>query len=70
MHLVDDLIRRWREAGISVLVASHATDRLQPLMDATIRLEGGLVTEIEGRGVSVNLAPAPVTEPTLAEARR
>jgi heme exporter protein A len=60
MQLVDDLIRRWREAGITVLVASHATDRITPLIDGHIRLDGGLVTAIDGDGVSLNATPNPL----------
>ncbi len=59
MALVDDLIRRWHDAGITVLVASHAAERLAPLLDGRIRLDGGLVTAIEGDGVTLNDTPAP-----------
>ncbi len=66
MALVDDLLRRWREAGITVLVASHAVDRLAPLVDGTVRLEGGLVSAIEGSGVTLNLAPTRIGAPAIA----
>ena len=70
MHLVDDLIRRWREAGITVLVASHAIERLEPLLDGRIRLDGGLVAAIEGEGVSLNPAPNRLGGPAVAGASR
>ncbi|HET8587066.1 MAG TPA: heme ABC exporter ATP-binding protein CcmA [Candidatus Limnocylindria bacterium] len=69
MQLVDRLIRRWRDAGITVLVASHATQRMQRLLDGAVRLEGGLVTEIAGDGVSLNPVPAATAQPTLSEAQ-
>jgi heme exporter protein A len=69
MRLVDDLIRRWREAGISVLVASHQVERLRPLLDGAVRLEGGLVAEIAGAGVSLNDEAGTAAEPALAAAR-
>ena len=68
MTLVDDLIRRWHEAGITVLVASHAAERVAPLLDGRIRLDGGLVTAIEGSGVTINDPPARATRPVPAGA--
>jgi heme exporter protein A len=70
MHLVDDLIRRWREAGITVLVASHAIERLEPLLDGRIRLDGGLVAAIDGDGVSLNPAPNRLGGPAVVGASR
>jgi heme exporter protein A len=70
MHLVDGLIRRWREAGITVLVASHATERLEPLMDGSVRLESGVVSDIAGDGVSLNPVAPRAAQPTLFEATR
>lgn len=52
MDLVDELLAAWREVGVTVLVASHAVDRLTPHADATLRLHAGVVAELEGRGVS------------------
>jgi heme ABC exporter ATP-binding subunit CcmA len=70
MHLVDELIGRWREAGITVLVASHAIERVMPLLDGSVRLDAGLIAAIEGDGVAHNTAPNPYATPvTLGAAR-
>jgi ABC-type multidrug transport system ATPase subunit len=52
MAIVDHLLVAWREAGVSVLLASHATDRLAPLLDGRIVLERGLVAAVSGEGVT------------------
>ena len=52
MAIVDALLGAWREAGVTVLIASHATDRLAPLLDGTVLLERGVVAAIGGEGVS------------------
>jgi heme exporter protein A len=62
MEIVDQLLVAWREAGVSVLIASHATDRLAPLLDGRVVLERGLVAAVSGEGV----ASVP---PTLPDAR-
>ena len=70
MRLVDDLIGRWREARITVLVASHAIERIDSLLDGSVRLDAGLVASIEGEGVSHNPAPGTLGAPaTLGAAR-
>jgi heme exporter protein A len=56
MELVDRLIGLWHEAGVTVMVASHQADRITSMADGTVRLEGGLVAEVSGAGVS----PGPV----------
>jgi ABC-type Mn2+/Zn2+ transport system ATPase subunit len=67
---VDELIGRWREAGITVLVASHAIERVMPLLDGSVRLDAGLIAAIEGDGVAHNTAPNPYATPvTLGAAR-
>ncbi len=58
MRLVDELIRRWQAAGISVLVASHAVERVMPLLDGSVRLDGGVVADVAGEGISA-VAPPP-----------
>jgi heme exporter protein A len=65
MGLVDELLGAWREVGVAVLVASHATDRLTPLLDGQLHLERGLVAEVRGQGVSAQ-APSPVSGPRPA----
>ncbi len=52
MELVDRLIGLWHEAGVTVMVASHQADRITSMADGTVRLEGGLVAEVSGAGVS------------------
>jgi heme exporter protein A len=52
MALADRLIGLWKEAGVTVIVASHQADRVASLADATVRLEGGLLAEVSGAGVS------------------
>ncbi|MEP6807023.1 MAG: heme ABC exporter ATP-binding protein CcmA [Chloroflexota bacterium] len=52
MAMVDRLIGLWHEAGVTVMVASHQADRVASLADATVRLDGGLVAEVSGTGIS------------------
>jgi heme exporter protein A len=65
MALVDRLLARWREAAVTVLVASHQADRVTRLADGWARLDGGLLLEVGGSGVSIGAGqaiglPAPV----------
>jgi heme exporter protein A len=55
MTLVDTLIGRWRAAGTTVLVASHQAERVVALADGWARLDGGMLVETGGNGVT----PAP-----------
>src|SRR3990170_2194463 len=41
--LVDDLLVAWHEVGVTVLIASHSTERFDPLLDGRVTLERGLV---------------------------
>ena len=62
MALVDRLIGLWNEAGVTVVVASHQAERVTSLADASVRLEGGLLAEVSGVGVSagpVGASPRP-----------
>jgi heme exporter protein A len=62
MALVDRLLGRWREAGVTVLVASHQAERVTRLADGWARLDGGLLVEVGGEGVSATLpgrSPSP-----------
>ena len=69
IDLVDRLLTAWREAGVSVVVASHSVDRLARRIDARVRLERGLVTEVSGDGVTW-APPAPIPTPRPAVATR
>ena len=51
MELVDQLLVAWREVGVTVLIASHSTERFEALLDGRVTLERGLVLEVSGRGV-------------------
>jgi heme exporter protein A len=64
--LVDRMLETWRSGGTTVLVATHQSDRIARLADGWARLEGGLLVEVGGAGVSVP-APTPVaaTEPAV-----
>jgi heme exporter protein A len=63
MALVDQLLAAWHEVGVTVLVASHATERMAPMLDASVVLDRGLVAAVSGTGVSS-------TPPTLPTAPR
>jgi heme exporter protein A len=51
MGLVEQLLAAWKEMGVTVLVASHSTDRLESHLDARVVLDRGLVAEVTGDGV-------------------
>ena len=58
MRLVDQLLVAWREEGVTVLIAAHATERLEAAIDGQVVLARGLVEAVSGTGVtSVPLAP-------------
>jgi heme exporter protein A len=59
MALVDDLLGEWRDAGATVLVATHAEDRLTARLDGWARLEHGLLVEVGGTGLTGQIR-APV----------
>lgn len=66
MALVDALLERWHANGVTVLVASHQSDRLLRLADGWARLDGGLLVETGGTGVrelpaTARPQPAPAT---------
>ncbi|HEX7068559.1 MAG TPA: heme ABC exporter ATP-binding protein CcmA [Candidatus Limnocylindria bacterium] len=63
MGLIEALLGAWREVGVTVLIASHATERLEPFLDGRVVLERGLVADVSGDGVSS-------TPPTLPATRR
>ena len=70
MDIVDQLVVAWREAGVSVLIASHATDRLAPLLDGRVVLERGLVAAVSGEGVASVLPALPDVRVGAVEAAR
>jgi heme exporter protein A len=69
MALVDRLLRRWHDAGTSVLVASHQADRVTALADGWARLDRGLLIEVGGAGIIAEPAwTPPSAEPISASA--
>jgi ABC-type multidrug transport system ATPase subunit len=62
MALVDDLTAGWKASGVTVLVASHQADRVTRLADGWARLDGGLLLETGGSGVT-EMTPATVGRP-------
>ena len=63
MGLVDQLLGAWREVGVTVLVASHSTERFDAILDGRVTLERGLVRAASGSGVTS-------TPPTIPGGRR
>jgi heme exporter protein A len=65
MALVDRLVTRWRAEERTVLIASHQAERVLARADGWARLDGGLLVEVGGAGVTAGdgarraLAPAP-----------
>lgn len=55
--LVDGLLEEWHGRGVTVLVASHQSERISRLADGWARLEAGLLAEIGGDGIT-SVAPA------------
>ena len=71
MTLVDHLLAAWREVGVTVVVASHTTERLAPMLDGSVVLERGLIAEVAGAGVASNPPSLPAaSRPVAAEAPR
>jgi len=69
MAVVDQLLSAWRDAGVSVLIASHTTDRLAPFLDDRVVLERGLVSAVSGDGVTAEAPSLPGTAPVTEAAR-
>ncbi|HEX7196658.1 MAG TPA: heme ABC exporter ATP-binding protein CcmA [Candidatus Limnocylindria bacterium] len=71
MALVDDLLVAWHEVGVTVLIASHSTERFDPLLDGRVTLERGLVLEASGDGVE-SMPPAlpGIARPAAVEVAR
>ncbi len=52
-ELVDDLIREARDAGVTIVLASHDLERIAPIADRVVevvggRLSAGVVADVEG----------------------
>jgi heme exporter protein A len=77
IRLVEALLRSWRQAGVTTLVASHASERLLQLADAAIHLADGLVATADGAGVTAVIdgpdatgrQPVPVPAASMGGAR-
>ncbi|HET6820403.1 MAG TPA: heme ABC exporter ATP-binding protein CcmA [Candidatus Limnocylindria bacterium] len=67
MALVDELISGWKASGVTVLVASHQAERVTRLADGFARLDGGLLLEAGGQGVTA-LKPSPLGWPSVVGA--
>jgi len=69
MRLVDQLLSAWHEVGVSVVIASHTTDRLDQYLDGSVTLERGLVATVSGDGLNsaqpslIRNARRPVAQP-------
>jgi heme exporter protein A len=70
MGLIDQLLVAWHEAGVSVLIASHTTDRLTPFLDGEVVLERGVVSSVRGEGVAATPPAIPDLPPVAAGAVR
>ena len=71
MLLVDQLLGAWREVGVSVLVASHNTERFEKLLDGRVTLDRGLIVETGGDGVTSAAPSAPsAPHPSVVGAAR
>lgn len=60
--IVDALFDEWRAGGATVLVATHADERVSAWADGWMRLEDGLLVELGGAGVEgvvAGTAPEP-----------
>ena len=51
MRLIDQLLVAWREVGVTVLLASHSTERFEALIDGRVTLDRGLVLAASGAGI-------------------
>lgn len=56
---VDGLLRRARTEGLTVLLASHELERVTPLADAVLQVEGGGVTALSGAKASLQPTGGP-----------
>lgn len=68
MELIDRLMAAWRQVGATVLVASHAVERLLAAVDGTLHLDAGVVSAVEGAGVSLEPVGLGAGQPVVAGA--
>jgi len=52
IQLMERLLDRWHRSGVTALVASHASEHIAAHADATVQLDGGIVTRVTGEGVT------------------
>jgi heme exporter protein A len=69
MGLVEALLGAWHDAGVSVLIASHATERLEPFLDGRVVLDRGLVADTDGAGVTATPPSLPASARPVAVVR-
>ena len=70
LDLVDRLLAAWREVGVTVIVATHAEERLGAIADARIVLDRGLVAEVTGSGVATTPPAMPAIPHPATPGRR
>jgi heme ABC exporter ATP-binding subunit CcmA len=63
MALVDALLDEWRAAGATVLVATHAGERLAARVDGWLRLVDGLLVEVGGEGAGGEVKTEAALQP-------
>jgi heme exporter protein A len=68
MELVDRLLAAWRDVGATVLVASHAVERLLGAVDGNVQLAAGMVAAVEGVGVTEQPIGLGIGEPATVGA--
>jgi heme exporter protein A len=69
MGLIEALLGAWRDVGVTVLIASHATELQEPLLDGLVVLQRGLVADVSGDGVSSTPPTPPATRRPAVVAR-
>jgi len=65
LTLVDDLLDFWRAAGATVLVATHADERLAGHVDGWLRLVDGRMVEAGGEGASGEIMTGGTPQPRI-----
>lgn len=65
--LMERLLDRWHRSGVTALVASHASEHLAAHADATVQLDGGIVTSAAGGGVTFDTPALDQRGPSAVE---